>query len=73
MEPKMYAQLVGYLPVKGDVVFLVCPSALVPHPARTARAREPDHCHVTYLQQQGDRLADRAARHHTAMDIVRSR
>ena len=36
----MHVELVGYLPAKGDDVFLVCPSALVPYPARTARASE---------------------------------
>ena len=38
MESKMYVELVGYLPVKGDDVFLVCPSALVPFPALRERA-----------------------------------
>ena len=40
MKSKMYVGLVGYLPVKRDDVFLVCPSALVPYPAHTNCASE---------------------------------
>ena len=35
----MCVGLVGYLPVKGYDVFLVCPSALVPYPAHELRGR----------------------------------